>query len=82
MRVKKIVGRLWEVIDSDRSNKNKKIEALEKIIEKLKKKENHLRNDLESAKSKKEAKKLKVKLKLCMEHHKKGTKALKELTGK
>ena len=81
MRVKKVIDRLLEVLDSEKSNKKKKIAALEKLITKLEKKERHIRRDLQSAKSKKEEKKIKSKLKLCIEHRKKGVKALKALAG-
>lgn len=69
-------------MDSKKSNKGKKIKALEKLIAKLEKKERNIKKDMDSAKSKKETKKLKSKLRLCKEHHKKGVKALRELTDK
>jgi len=80
MHIKKIVGQLLDVLDSEKSKKKKQVKAVEKLVSKLEKKERRIKHNLKSADSKKEIKTLERKLKLCKEHHKKGIKALKEMS--
>jgi predicted nucleic acid-binding Zn-ribbon protein len=79
MRIKTIAKKIWELLDSEKTKKKNKVKALERLIKKLEIKEKKLRNEINDSKSDKEIKKLKTKLKLCREHHKKGVKALKDM---
>ena len=80
MGVKRIVGQIVETLDSEKLNKKRKKEALEKLIAKIEKKENIIKNRISSSNSEEDTKKLKKKLRLCVEHRQKGVKALKELS--
>jgi len=82
MGVKRIVGQIVETLDSEKLNEKRKKEALEKLISKLEKKENILRKKINSSESEETTKKLEKKLRLCIEHRKKGGKALKGLSKK
>jgi hypothetical protein len=83
MKTKDIVKSLGGALDLDsKKKKKKKVDALRKILKKLKKKEIRLKEKHKAAKSGKERKALEDKLKVNRTHRKKGVKVLRELSGK
>lgn len=82
MRVKKIVKQLLEMMDSENSKKKRNAKYLQNLISKLEKKEKILKNSIKESHSKKDRKKLENKIRLCIEHRKKGVKALKKISAR
>ena len=81
MKTKDILRSLGAALDLD-GKKKRKVEALRKILKKLKKKEINLKEKYKAAKSAKEKKALAAKLKVNRTHRKKGVKVLRKLSGK
>ena len=79
MHVKKIIERLLDVMGSEETKNTKRREAIEKLVEKLKKKEKRLKHHIRESISKKDLVRWEKKLDLCVEHRKKGEKALDKL---
>ena len=82
MKTKDIVKSLGNALGLDSKKKKKKLDALRKILKKLKKKEIRLKEKHKVAKSGKERKALAAKLKVNRIHRKKGVKVLRQLSGK
>lgn len=82
MKTKDIIKSLGSTFNIGGKKKKKKIDALKKVLRKLKKKEIRLREKQKAAKSGKEKKALVAKLKVNRAHRKKGVKVLRELSGK
>ncbi len=80
MRVKNIAKQLLEMVDSEKYKKNRNAKALKKLVSKLEKKEKILKNSIKESHSKKDRKKLENKIRLCIEHRKKGVMALKSIS--
>jgi DnaJ-domain-containing protein 1 len=80
MGVKRIVEQIIETLDSEKLGNKRKKKALEKLIAKIEDKENALKNRIKSSKSEEDTKKLEKKIMLCVEHRKKGVKALKNIS--
>ena len=80
MHVKRIIERLLDVMESDKSKKKERRDAIEKLISKLGKKEKRLKQKIRESTSKKDLVKWEKKLDLCVMHRKKGEDALADLT--
>ena len=79
MQVKRIIERLLDVMESDKSKKKERRDAIEKLVAKLGKKEKRLRQKIRESTSKKDLVKWEKKLDLCVKHRKKGEDALADL---
>ncbi len=79
MKTKKLVKRLQELLDSEQRTQNRQIEALEKVVEKLERKEQHFREKLSLAESEEQRLKFGGKIAICQAQREKGIAAIKEL---
>jgi predicted nucleic acid-binding Zn-ribbon protein len=71
--------KITKIFDRDDWKRSKKIKALHKVLDKLKKKRAKIEHDLKSENSKKKIKKLEIKLKTNKRHRHKAEKLIKEL---
>ena len=81
MGLEKIVGRLHDLLESDKARKEKKrVDELRKILAKLAEKRDKTEARMQRAKTDIERRKLERKLKICVKQHAKGREALDKLS--
>ena len=78
MKTKKLVARLQELLDSKQRSQNRQIEALEEIVDKLERKEEHFREKLSQAESDEQRVKFAGKIAVCQAQREKGIAAINE----
>ncbi|MGI9451069.1 MAG: hypothetical protein ACR2QH_10605 [Geminicoccaceae bacterium] len=71
--------KIMKIFNRDDWKRSKKIKALHKVLDKLKKKRHKIEDDLKSESSKKKIKKLEIKLKTNKHHRHKAEKLIREL---
>ena len=82
MKLKKIVSKLEDLLESKASKQRKKIDAMEKLVKKLREKQDKYAKKLAAAKSDKDKKKFQRKHKIAVKKYAKGAEALATLHAK
>ncbi|KAA3625902.1 MAG: hypothetical protein DWQ08_08725 [Proteobacteria bacterium] len=78
MKLKKLLLALSELVDADRREQVRNYEEMKKILKKLKKKRDHMIEDLEHAEAE-ESERIRERLEILVSQRKKGIEALKEI---
>lgn len=78
MKLKNLLDSLSHLLDADRREQVRKYDDMKKVLKKLKKKRNELREELETAQGE-EAEKIRQRLDILVSQRRKGIAALKEI---
>ena len=79
MKTPKLLKKVNEYLDSDKKRQAEQKDSIKKVLKKLKKKQNHLKEKLKNEKDEKVAKSLKKELNIIFVQRKKGLKVLKSM---
>ena len=82
MGLNKIIANLQKILDRKKSQQLERIDALQDLLERLRKKEQKYAERLEQAESPDEEKSLKQRIKVCRAQLEKGERALEDLQKK